>query len=277
MERYKAEKLSAMLKGEPYEIKSQETIDFLITALYDKEVRWRVGMVIGRSKSEMAITPLLRILDDTEDVDLRRCVVSILGEIGSRRPIRLLVKILGNKREDTDVRCNAAQALGKIGSIEAAESLIKALREKEVRWNAAQALGKIRSRNMLGLLCTYLSDKDPGMRLGVTWALREIKSEEALKPLIKAMKDEDKEVQRGAVWALQQIDSKENIDLLLSAIQSQDRRLRQNAAKVLGKIGTSDTVKRLREILLEAPGEGKREMEEAITAIESSAGITRAH
>jgi HEAT repeat protein len=111
------------------------------------EVRKRVTRILGEIKDPRAVDCLVGALDD-KDRNARMLAAASLGEIG-KPSVPALIGVLGNKDKPLEVRADAAWALGKIGDPSAVEPLILALgpADTDLRLQASRALGRITSKD----------------------------------------------------------------------------------------------------------------------------------
>ena len=118
-----------------------QVIELLITALKDSDnhvasaARFALAMI-----NLPATESLLKILEDTSDVDLRNSAAVVLGEIGDPRSVEPLIEAL-KIAEPSDRRLYLNKALAKVGT-PAVAPLINALKDESVsvRWPAFEAL-----------------------------------------------------------------------------------------------------------------------------------------
>lgn len=108
----------------------------------DHQTRAEALRRIGRSRSPLAVTPLVRALSHVSH-EVRAEAARGLGEGHFEEAVEPLVEALEDKR--SDIRPEAAQALGKIGADYVAGSLLRALQDDDprVRTSAALALGEV--------------------------------------------------------------------------------------------------------------------------------------
>jgi HEAT repeat protein len=266
-EKLKDQKYAKKIKSALERIASQRGIRFLVETLKDDELRWQTALVLGRKRSKFAVYPLLELLAGESNPETRRSVVWVLGQICSglkdsvpKQVIGVLLKILGNSKEDMDVRRNAAQALGNIGDERAVESLIESLRERDLRWNASLALGMFREKWVIKRLKSCLKHPDVGIRQGATWALRQIRSKDAIDALIEAIQDKDADVRKGAVWALRQIHDKSNIKKMIQLLASDNEITSKAAAEVLSKVGYKGLLREVEPYITTFPPETSKKI-----------------
>ncbi len=99
---------------------------------------------LGRSRSPLAVSALLRGLQDTSPT-VRQGAVEGLGESGLPEGFDPLLRTLED--EESDVRSLAAEAIGKLRKPEGVHPLIRTLHDEDIRLrnSAALALGEIGS------------------------------------------------------------------------------------------------------------------------------------
>lgn len=123
----------------------QAAIATLLNALYDSDN-------VGRRTS--AIEALVRIgepaIDDligsyqTYDVDVRKFVLDIIGEIASPKAVPFILKSITDS--DENVRLAAVEALGKVGGDQAHEKLTELVSQDQdmtIRFSALHILGRL--------------------------------------------------------------------------------------------------------------------------------------
>jgi bilin biosynthesis protein len=113
----------------------------------DLEIRRRVAKILGDIKDPRAVQCLLLTLDD-KDRNVRMLAASSLAEIG-KPCLEGLLEVLKNRDKPFETRADAAWALGKVGDRSAVEPLIVTLGEKDadLRVQASRALARITSKN----------------------------------------------------------------------------------------------------------------------------------
>jgi HEAT repeat protein len=92
---------------------------------------------------DQAVQPLIELLHEADDPEVRLSVIDALGSLGNPRA----VPVLGNEVRSADwrVRAKAVSALGEIGDSGAIDLLADSMTDREwwVRRNSAAALAKI--------------------------------------------------------------------------------------------------------------------------------------
>jgi HEAT repeat protein len=141
-------------------------------------VRSAVAWALGELGGAAAVEPLIRLLDDTS-WDVRMAATASVGGLGGQARDALSKTLVTGAKPWA--RCHAAQALGRLGQVEAAPSLVDALKDKsrQVRIAAAEALGELRARAAVGDLIPALADPDAGVRNSAAAALRLIEGADA--------------------------------------------------------------------------------------------------
>jgi HEAT repeat protein len=168
----------------------------LIPVLSGKNVaaRHSAAAILCAIGDEMAVEPLIAILDDLDQDDqLRRKAAEALGRLGGTMPVETLIRA-ASADADYAVRCEAVFALGNIGSPEPADVLVRILRDSQsedrIRGLAAQALGKIGSTSGVEPLTDVIRDRRESswVKENAVWALGQIGDYEAAGALLKHLK-----------------------------------------------------------------------------------------
>lgn len=92
--------------------------------------RAEAARMMGRSRSPMAIDPLVRALEDPS-FRVRREAAESLGETGHEEAVGPLARQLDN--DESDIRAEAAEALGHIAIPGVLDPLLKAAHDPDVR------------------------------------------------------------------------------------------------------------------------------------------------
>lgn len=246
--------------------------------LQTQEVATQALIEIGKEASSALMESL-----EEDDLDLRRLLCWILGEIGEKRAEKVLLKCLKDKEEEAQRA--AAVALGKIGSIKALDNLILMMQgeDEKTREAAREALillGKTFSSEVVKSVRRFLSSQNIFMRVDTLKILGEIGGPEELKDIYFALKDEayqvrrvaleilgskrlddsveqislaladeEVEVRRAAAVALAELGTTQALEVLLTALEDQDIWVRRSAIRGLGKLPTRRFREALRKML----------------------------
>jgi HEAT repeat protein len=107
--------------------------------------------VLGEIRDPRATAPLLRLLREATDIDLRARAAAALGSIGGAQVSRALADALQDPA--WQVRAQAATGLGALGDVLAAPALKHAIHDESwwVRRNCAEALGRLGATGRLAL------------------------------------------------------------------------------------------------------------------------------
>lgn len=145
-----------------------------------KEEKWdlQCGAAdsLGLLKDKRAVEPLLIALKSDKDRIVRGYAAVALGRIGDKRAFQPLIDTF-NKGEAS--RKMIIYGLGELGDKRALPLLTKVLkdRDREVRWSAASALGEIGNKDSIPILEETLKEEnDSGVRREINFAIKKIKS-----------------------------------------------------------------------------------------------------
>lgn len=194
---------------------------------------------------------------NTDDVDVRKFIIDIAGEIAHRSMIPILTLAL--KDNDENVKAAAVEHLGALKEPLVVDSLINILGEGDLwtSYPAIEALGRIGDPKALPNLVEALSDKllrEPALR-----ALGSLDGENVIKHIVPYLTDRSRAVRQVAYSSLEVIYEKgvsgdairleiegcygsEAGQLLLDAAGSDNDETRLSALMLLGVIGDNRAV-----------------------------------
>jgi len=187
---------------EEYSIESY--IGGLIGLLYlDDNAGARNSAIETLIRLDKKATPFLIEAFNTQNRDVRKFIIDVLGEFKDRRSLPLMLEAL--KDEDDNVRASAVEHLGKIGEPAVVNALIEILDSGDLwtAYPAADALGRIGDRRAIPSLIKTLSMKT--LREPVLKALSRFSAPETLKHIVPFLEDPSKTIQEEAVKAIKKI------------------------------------------------------------------------
>jgi len=162
-------------------------------------------------------------LSEDHKLNLRRAAIMALAQIGEKRVIPHIMKVLNNRRENYRLRLAAAECLGKLGDPKATTPLVDILMDDResslyLRESAAKALGMLGDIRALESLIDVLDskrgfkDKFNFLKEQVIEAIGHIgqniggrKNNRALDSLFAALLDEAPSIRLAAVQAIEQL------------------------------------------------------------------------
>ena len=86
---------------------------------------WRCNCGAWDALGGSAVEPLIKKLEETEDIETQQNIVGALGSIGDKRAVDPIIKLLEEKK--SKISFHAVAALGQIGDNRATETIIQAL------------------------------------------------------------------------------------------------------------------------------------------------------
>ncbi|MBI4777902.1 HEAT repeat domain-containing protein [Candidatus Desantisbacteria bacterium] len=194
---------------------------------------------------------MVKLLKDEKDIDIRRMIVVVLGELSDPAGINGLIGALTDKDETTQE--NAARSLIKIGN-PSIEKLIAALDNKKndpvVRQYAITILGKVSKKGdkkLIQIALAALTDKDNELRRRAAIVLGMIGDKNAVAGLIASLKDKSSPVQKNAAESLARI-GKPAVKPLITALTDSNRDVRGYSVYALGRIGNKRCVRYLKMV-----------------------------
>lgn len=189
-------------------LRHPDAVGPLVDALRSEET-WlpaAVATMLTRLGKPALEAVVARLRDRDEDDVVRRWCAQILGDMGDRRALFVLLESLNDV--DAELRARAAHALGSIGDARAADRLLERL----------------------------LVDPVPFVRTAVARALGTVSTERAMQRLVEALADPEWWVRLRAIEALESI-GKPARDLLVATLSDPDLQVRRETARALEGIG----------------------------------------
>ncbi|MFH1374467.1 MAG: HEAT repeat domain-containing protein [bacterium] len=147
-----------------------------------------------------AIQSLVEALE-SDDPDVRKFVVDVLGLIKDESAVKPLCKSLSD--ENDNVVCSAAEALGEIGSSKAISELVAAYQRcEDSRLQVIEALGKIGDPSSLDMLFGFLKTDDPVILYAAIEAIGNIGLKNSIEKLLAYLDHEDRTIAEAALTAI---------------------------------------------------------------------------
>jgi HEAT repeat protein len=202
----------------------------------------RIADILTRH-GELAVDPLIALLNDSNRQPARAWAANVLGELRAQRAFPALVRSLDDPEDE--VRAKAAGALGRLGDRRAVGYLLEHLLTDPapfVRVRIASALGQFGGPEVVDRLVRALGDPAWWVRMRSVEALEQIGSV-AEGPLLVALDDPDSEIRVRASVALERLRVPDN---LVRMIESGERVT--EASDTLVKLATSGTREFLAEL-----------------------------
>lgn len=217
------------------------------------EILVRLGIsAVPALKEEMA----------SDDQDVRKFVVDIMGEIGDETCIGPLIYALQDA--DANVRTAAVENLGKIKARDAVPALLDAMSEDDFGWRFTilEALCSIGERIPVGPLVPFKND--PLLRKALFDCLGRVGDLGAIDLLIEGLSDSFRKTREAAVVGLARLGEShpEEVATALNALrdhgvarplvdllENRDQEVRMAAVEVLGLIGDGSVAERMLPLL----------------------------
>lgn len=219
--------------------------------------RWDIAKVFPRLGAnaaigiDRAIAPLIEIVQNEEDEELRWYAARILGEFGQPRAIAALVDLLKSADND-ELTSMAASALGQIGN-PAVAALSELLTDKSTRLISVKSLAHIRRSEIIAPLLTVVKDPDAQIRATVIESLGSFHNCEIPPVLLSALDDIAAPVRKEAVTGLGfRADLQAEFDLvnrLIPRLYDFNIDVCCSAAMALGRLGSEVAAKALDAVI----------------------------
>ncbi|HPZ10640.1 MAG TPA: ATP-dependent metallopeptidase FtsH/Yme1/Tma family protein [Candidatus Eremiobacteraeota bacterium] len=254
-----------LISGEPFKIttaysdlssyEQDKYLLLLIETLHseDLEIKRNASFALREIGDRRALLPLCKMLEEDKDPHVRMNVALTLGILKDEMSIKSLKKVL----EDPNplVRCSIATAIGAIESEESLTLLKKILKDDDnwrVRRSAIMSLIKFKDEEAFKTIVMAIEDKEPVVRSSVAIALGEMALEEGIKELEKILKhDPEPSVRKEAISALREIGGKPIIKPLCDAlVKDQDSSVRMNALDGIELVDDDIVIETLSSVLM---------------------------
>jgi HEAT repeat protein len=249
----------------------------LMTSLIEKIFKfWRnyysenyiISTIIAIGRIYPYVTKMLSKTLNSENIEFKRTVLKMLGEIGDPQALVALntslkdnndfirycaadglikavdsqnvdILIEFSKQKDAFDRTHLLEAFIKIGDTKVVNFLIKLLKDKRLthRHIFADALGQIRDPRSVGPLIDSLKDKDHYIRKLSAWALGEVGENNAVLPLIQSLENEQYYDLPLYIEALGKLKDLRSVGPLINFLNSDHSQIRWTSAWALGEIG----------------------------------------
>ncbi len=216
-----------------------EAVDALLAALKtpDVDVRKFIVDILGDMKDPRAVPPLLSLLDDPDE-NIRVAAAEALGKIKDRRAVDALISCL-TRSDQSWLDYAAAEALGEIGDERALGPLLTALGRSSLREPVLESLGKIGNMNTLAPLIAGLADT---LRI-----VREV----SVVALSTIFRKSEREERKKIVKTVKKNVSDRAIDFLEELLITSGGELQKASISVLGWAGRESSLPKLLSLLRE--------------------------
>ncbi|BAZ38990.1 HEAT repeat-containing PBS lyase [Calothrix sp. NIES-4101] len=220
----------------------------------DFQQRWDISKIFIRLGS-MAIPALIAILeDDTAEDELRWYAVRILGELKEAKVISPLVELIQSSNNE-ELRGMAAIALGELGQ-EAILALTELLAHDDTRLLATRTLCYIRNKETIAPLLSVVQDSHVAVRVAALEALSSFHDVRIVPVLLLALKDVSDAVRCEAVRGLGfRPELRDEFDLvtqLQAKLYDVDIDVACAAAISLSRMGCDEAAEHLYKVLISA-------------------------
>jgi HEAT repeat protein len=250
-------KVRVLSSANVQKMKDERNVRGLVMALKhrDPAVAYEAVEALGEIGDPAAAGPLTEALTGDKYSGLRWKAAEALTQIGTES-VPYLINALENP--DEDVRWKAAISLGEIGDRRAIDPLIRLLGDEDrfVRSRAAYAIGIMGEQVIQPLAEVLSTEKNPDLRLGAVMALGRIQADPATRLLIRATTDSAWDVRQEAMTALAAT-GRDGLLVLLDALKFAEKREEINIIRVLGEIGSKDAIEPLMQLLETADADAR--------------------
>lgn len=203
-----------------------------------------------RAEQNDLLVELQRVLIESDDSGERAEAARALGQLGSGKPVKTLLRSLSDSNDE--VREQAILALGQLRSRDAVSPIIVLFQSSEaqrLRSASAFALGLIGDRRAVNPLVAELERSDEVSRKNIIVALGLLGDPRAVKPLLSIPHDEEHKGCAPIAIALGQIKRGVPSDKLFDWLNGPEGDICPNAAIALVLVGGKSQVNPLIQVL----------------------------
>lgn len=222
----------------------------------DKKIRRSAAYAIGQSHDRGTVATLKDLYDNVKDVDVRRSVISAIGNSVDEQPAFALLLNIAKTDADLEARRTAIRQLGHFAREDAAEELMKIYTNDpnvEVKRTALRALAETKSPRAEDKLFEVAKGSDVmEVRREAIRLLGERVGKRSFEFLSQTAQSADgnAEVQVQAVRAISERKAEESVPLLIKIARTHPNQLvRKQAIRSLGESGDPRAVDFFREVL----------------------------
>ncbi|MEQ8189449.1 MAG: HEAT repeat domain-containing protein [Candidatus Eremiobacterota bacterium] len=235
----------------PMSRKVKKFIDDLENPSSDDDTRHTAVWALGNLGDKRAVPCLIKVLEHDKNENIRSIAAEALGKLEDKQSVKPLIKAL--KDPDWGVRVDAVYAFGRLKdfSSDAIPSIIECLKDEDetVRMTAARVLGDFKDTRAVDPLCKTLGDKNQRVKTAAISSLGLLGDSKAVEPLFQLFKQGDSDVIRASVVrSLGEIKSDKSIQYVTEALSDKNIFVRMIAVTTLGKIGDEKTLEVLEKI-----------------------------
>jgi len=227
-----------------------KSIPLYVEALKDPVVENKAIAIksLGELGAIEAIKPLIEMTQYR--LEIQGELISNIVKIAKDVDLKYFVEYL--KEGNINVRKSIPIILGKIGNRDAIPLLINLLKDKNsiIRVNSVKALGKLTESHEIDIILQVFEDGDEEVRKAAIFAISDKKNMHALNPLLKLLKDKNKTIRKCSARAIfKLLKETQHLKTLYRCLKSKNRYERREVVKLLGLIGNSESIKYLIKIL----------------------------
>lgn len=228
------------------QLDSQTAISELRSLIKNRSLYPAITYFLGQIGTREAFRILVEALE-IEDCSARKYAIDEIGNFPSEIAIYPLIRIL-NQDESVSVRIKAVHNLAKFNREEVVSALTLALEQEHHSVYLASAIALIKFKPEISLSRLYksLASQDVEVRASTVDSLKEVEANIKFPFLLKALKDDDPFIRRKTVLALGEL-GRRSIEALHELVNDTDRSVRQIAALTLADQGVKIGI---REIIL---------------------------
>jgi HEAT repeat protein len=173
------------------------------------QVRLSAAWALGNIEDVAAVADLEALVARDADRRVRLAAIQAVGEIGQRRSLDVLLRVLEGR--DLEMSVAAVEAIDDLGDLETAPpALVRAAESTHLPLQRAAlvALFDIEDPALVPVFLPHITSDDAEIRQSVIEALGELKARDAIPAIRRALSDPVADVRRAAIEALAEINDR---------------------------------------------------------------------
>lgn len=222
-----------------------EAVERALVQLLSQPIVRHIAMetLVKQAKDKEARSRICRLLIaqlTAEELEIRRCAVVVLGQIGDPLAVPALMALLGINPDLSSEEFSPGESESALGMILA--QLAQMPTDPELMTAAAEALAKIGDRRSFAALMSLLGHEDAGVRQGAIAALNSLGHPDMSAQIFQCLQDSNPKVRESAVKIAGYFAWPNCVDLLLQLCQDPNQRVRRAAIEHLPFLESEEVI-----------------------------------
>ncbi len=222
----------------------KEFISLISKRLYSSKDDIKAASIraLGHFKDKTKESIIMDTLKESENLWIIRASIWYLGQIKSKKSLKLMHEIFYKRNTDDDTKIGIVNAIGEINKPSSIAFLSDVLSSKAVgryvRVFAASSIAKLGKEKAVNILKLYTDEKDIVVLKAVIEAFGKTKSNKAYPYIFSALRHDNEAIRYSGLLGIEHLKSAKAFDILsYMAYNDKDIKVRRKAIFVLSIIG----------------------------------------